>query len=122
MSQIGQKRPVTLGFRLSGHRSSRQFLVFPAFRAMWKVSRAQYGAEYQQFVDSLLTALPAARDELLAVDHSLQPYMPPKQVKVEIDFQVQKRLDAKADVGFLLFVDISGENAFRLAPPTFLAQ
>lgn len=37
---------------------ARAFLAFPGFRAMWHVSRAQYGPDFQQFVDTLLVALP----------------------------------------------------------------
>lgn len=37
---------------------ARAFLAFPGFRAMWHVSRAQYGPDFQHFVDSLLTTLP----------------------------------------------------------------
>ena len=37
---------------------ARAFLSFPGFRAMWHVSRAQYGSEFQRFVDGLLTSLP----------------------------------------------------------------
>jgi hypothetical protein len=37
---------------------ARAFLAFPGFRAMWHVSRTQYGPDFQQFVDSLLTTLP----------------------------------------------------------------
>jgi len=39
---------------------ARAFLAFPGFRAMWHVSRVQYGPDFQQFVDSLLATLPDA--------------------------------------------------------------
>jgi hypothetical protein len=55
-------------------------------------------------------AILAARDELLAVDHTRRPCLLPSKVKVEIDFQVQKKLDVKGDVAFLVFLDIAGES------------
>jgi hypothetical protein len=55
-------------------------------------------------------AILAARDELLAVDHMRRPCLLPSKVKVEIDFQVQKKLDVKGDVAFLVFLDVAGES------------
>ncbi len=37
---------------------ARAFMAFAGFRAMWHVSRTQYGPDFQQFVDSLLATLP----------------------------------------------------------------
>ncbi len=37
---------------------ARAFMAFPGFRAMWHVSRTQYGPDFQQFVDNLLATLP----------------------------------------------------------------
>jgi hypothetical protein len=34
----------------------------------------------------------------------------PSKIKVEIDFQVQKKLDVKGDVAFLFFLDVAGES------------
>jgi hypothetical protein len=55
-------------------------------------------------------AILAARDELLAIDHMRRPCLLPSKVKVEIDFQVQKKLDVKGDVAFLVFLDVAGES------------
>ena len=55
-------------------------------------------------------AILAARDELLNVNHNAKPCLLPTKVKVEIDFQVQKKLDAKADVAFIVFLDSGGES------------
>jgi hypothetical protein len=58
----------------------------------------------------IAAAILAARDEILAVDHARRPCLLPTKVKVEIDFQVQKKLDVKGDVGFLVFIDVGGES------------
>jgi hypothetical protein len=55
-------------------------------------------------------AILAARDELLAVDHMRRPCLLPSKIKVEIDFQVQKKLDVKSDVAFLVFLDVAAES------------
>jgi len=36
---------------------ARAFMAFPAFRAMWHVSRTQYGPDFGQFTDNLLTTI-----------------------------------------------------------------
>jgi hypothetical protein len=36
----------------------RAFLAFPGFRAMWHVSRSQYGSDFQHFIDTVLATLP----------------------------------------------------------------
>jgi hypothetical protein len=58
----------------------------------------------------IATAILAARDQILAIDHARRPCLLPTAVKVEIDFQVQKKLDVKGDVGFLVFADLGGES------------
>ncbi len=48
---------------------ARAFLAFPGFRAIWHVSRAQYGPDFQHFVDRLLatTLLDEPPPDLYAV-------------------------------------------------------
>lgn len=54
-------------------------------------------------------AILAARDELLKIDHGRQPCLIPKSLKVEVQFQVQVKVDGKVDVGFLQLIDVGGE-------------
>jgi hypothetical protein len=61
---------------------------------------------HHQIADAIL----AARDQILAVDHARKPCVLPKQIKVEIDFQIQEKTDSKGDVGFLTFLDFGSET------------
>ena len=36
---------------------AKAFMAFPAFRAMWQVSRTQYGPDFQEFADRLMATV-----------------------------------------------------------------
>lgn len=55
-------------------------------------------------------AIFAARDQILAIDHARKPCVIPSKVKVEVNFQIQDKTDAKADVAFFTFIDVGTES------------
>ncbi len=54
-------------------------------------------------------AILAARDEILAVDHSLKPCVIPRTIKVEVDFQIERKNDTKFGIS-LIALGIGSEH------------
>jgi hypothetical protein len=82
----------------------------PIHRVGESQSKQVNGEAAAPVLHPIADAILAARDQILAIDHARRPCLLPTKVKVEIDFQVQRKLDVKGDVGFLVFADVGGES------------